>query len=216
VHPVTYDSLVKNEIERYPVGKARRQPVGLFFGDQAGVQVHHELGRRLDLPDRFDVGKERHLAMFVAAPAEQEPGAPGRTDDIGQGQQLIRAVDGGHAFQEAPLAVFAQELALGAGHGEGREGLSGPVHGDGPHDWRMRYRPKALLGEPRSSPEATPMKAFQVTGSYDASRVGYRKSMQNFSVQVAAVDENAAKEKVLSDLGSKHRKRREEINAPDR
>jgi large subunit ribosomal protein LX len=55
------------------------------------------------------------------------------------------------------------------------------------------------------------MKAFQVTGSYDASRVGYRKSMQNFSVQVAAVDENAAKEKVLSDLGSKHRKRREEI-----
>lgn len=55
------------------------------------------------------------------------------------------------------------------------------------------------------------MKAFQVIGSYDASRVGYRKSMQNFSVQVAAVDENAAKEKVLSDLGSKHRKKRVEI-----
>ncbi len=55
------------------------------------------------------------------------------------------------------------------------------------------------------------MKAFQVTGSYDASRVGYRSSMQNFSVQVAAVDENAAKERVLSDLGSKHRKKRGEI-----
>ncbi len=55
------------------------------------------------------------------------------------------------------------------------------------------------------------MKAFQVIGSYDASRVGYRKSMQNFSVQVAAENENAAREKVLSDLGSKHRKRREEI-----
>jgi len=55
------------------------------------------------------------------------------------------------------------------------------------------------------------MKAFQVIGSYDASRVGYRKSMQNFSVQVAAVDENAAREKVLSDLGSKHRKKRDEI-----
>jgi large subunit ribosomal protein LX len=55
------------------------------------------------------------------------------------------------------------------------------------------------------------MKAFQVIGSYDASRVGYRKSMQNFSVQVAADDENAAREKVLSDLGSKHRKKRVEI-----
>ncbi len=55
------------------------------------------------------------------------------------------------------------------------------------------------------------MKAFQVTGSYDASRVGYRKSMQNFSVQVAAVDENAAKDKIMSDLGSKHRKKRVEI-----
>ncbi len=55
------------------------------------------------------------------------------------------------------------------------------------------------------------MKAFQVTGSYDASRVGYRKSIQKFSVQVAAVDENAAREKVLSELGSKHRKKRVEI-----
>lgn len=56
------------------------------------------------------------------------------------------------------------------------------------------------------------MKAFQVSGSYDASRVGYRKSMQKFSVQVAADDESAAKEKVLSDLGSKHRKKRVEIS----
>ncbi len=55
------------------------------------------------------------------------------------------------------------------------------------------------------------MKAFQVIGSYNASRVGYRKSVQNFSVQVPADDENAAREKVLSDLGSKHRKKRVEI-----
>jgi len=75
----------------------------------------------------------------------------------------------------------------------------------------MVSRPKALLGEPRSSAEATPMKGFQVTGSYDASRVGYRQSIQNFSVQVAAADENAAREKVLSELGSKHRKKRGEI-----
>ena len=56
------------------------------------------------------------------------------------------------------------------------------------------------------------MKAFQVIGSYDASRVGYRKSIQRFNVQVAAADEAAAKEKVLSDLGSKHRKKRSEIS----
>jgi len=41
--------------------------------------------------------------------------------------------------------------------------------------------------------------------------VGYRQSIQNFSVQVAAADENAAREKVLSELGSKHRKKRGEI-----
>lgn len=52
------------------------------------------------------------------------------------------------------------------------------------------------------------MKAFQATGSYNACRGSYRKITQTFSVQVAAADEKEAVEKVLSDLGSKHRVKR--------
>jgi large subunit ribosomal protein LX len=52
------------------------------------------------------------------------------------------------------------------------------------------------------------MRAFQATGSYNASRGSYRKIDQTFKVQVAAADEKEAVEKVLSDLGSKHRVKR--------
>ncbi|MBN1109461.1 MAG: hypothetical protein JXA45_01745 [Methanomassiliicoccales archaeon] len=52
------------------------------------------------------------------------------------------------------------------------------------------------------------MRAFQATGSYNASRGSYRKIDQIFKVQVAAADEKEAVEKVLSDLGSKHRVKR--------
>ena len=55
------------------------------------------------------------------------------------------------------------------------------------------------------------MKAFQAIGSYTASRGSYRKINQNFKVQVAAADENEAREKVLSDLGSKHRIKRVDV-----
>ena len=55
------------------------------------------------------------------------------------------------------------------------------------------------------------MKAFQAIGSYNASRGSYRRINQNFKVQVAAADENEAREKVLSDLGSKHRIKRVDV-----
>ncbi|TFG56066.1 MAG: hypothetical protein E4H30_05525 [Methanomassiliicoccus sp.] len=55
------------------------------------------------------------------------------------------------------------------------------------------------------------MKAFQAIGSYNACRGSYRKIIQNFNIQVAAVDEKAAKERVLSDLGSKHRIKRANV-----
>ncbi|MCG7844374.1 MAG: hypothetical protein MIO90_02970 [Methanomassiliicoccales archaeon] len=56
------------------------------------------------------------------------------------------------------------------------------------------------------------MKAFQAIGSYNASRGSYRKINQNFKVEVAADDEKAAVEKVLSDLGSKHRIKRVDVH----
>ena len=55
------------------------------------------------------------------------------------------------------------------------------------------------------------MKAFQAIGNYNASRGSYRKINQNFKVQVAANDEGEAREKVLSDLGSKHRIKRVDV-----
>lgn len=56
------------------------------------------------------------------------------------------------------------------------------------------------------------MKAFQAIGSYNASRGSYRKIRQTFKVEVAAVDESTAREKVLSDLGSKHRVKRVNVD----
>lgn len=55
------------------------------------------------------------------------------------------------------------------------------------------------------------MKAFQATGSYNACRGSYRKITQTFKVEVAAADEKEATEKVLSDLGSKHRVKRSNV-----
>lgn len=56
------------------------------------------------------------------------------------------------------------------------------------------------------------MKAFQAIGSYNASRGSYRKINQNFKVEVAADDEKSAVEKVMSDLGSKHRIKRVDVH----
>lgn len=51
------------------------------------------------------------------------------------------------------------------------------------------------------------MKAFIVTGTFKM-----RPGMQMFRKEVAAKDEKAAAEQVLSDLGSRHKVRRSEIS----
>lgn len=55
------------------------------------------------------------------------------------------------------------------------------------------------------------MKAFRVTGSY----ADPRQKQQPFSVEMAAEDENAVKEKALSTIGSKHKLKRWRINITD-
>ena len=52
------------------------------------------------------------------------------------------------------------------------------------------------------------MKAFRVTGSYADVRYG----KQPFSVEMAAEDEAAVKEKALSTIGSKHKLKRWQID----
>jgi len=51
------------------------------------------------------------------------------------------------------------------------------------------------------------MKAYRVTGSYDDPR----QKQQAFSVEMAAEDEAAVKEKALSTIGSKHKLKRWQI-----
>jgi large subunit ribosomal protein LX len=55
------------------------------------------------------------------------------------------------------------------------------------------------------------MKAYRVTGSYDDPR----QKQQPFSVEMAAEDEAAVKEKALSTIGSKHKLKRWQINITD-
>ena len=52
------------------------------------------------------------------------------------------------------------------------------------------------------------MKAFRVTGNY----ADPRQIMQPFSVEMAAEDEAAVKEKALSTIGSKHKLKRYQID----
>jgi Ribosomal protein L20A (L18A) len=51
------------------------------------------------------------------------------------------------------------------------------------------------------------MKAFRITGSFADPR-----KRQPFSIEMAAEDEAAVRERVLSTLGSKHRLKRKEID----
>ncbi len=55
------------------------------------------------------------------------------------------------------------------------------------------------------------MKAFRVTGTY-ADR---RQIRQPFSIEMAAADEPAVKEKALSTIGSKHKLKRYQIDITD-
>lgn len=52
------------------------------------------------------------------------------------------------------------------------------------------------------------MKAFRVTGSY----ADVRQKQQPFSVEMAAEDEAAVREKALSTIGSKHKLKRWQID----
>lgn len=55
------------------------------------------------------------------------------------------------------------------------------------------------------------MKAFRITGSY----ADPRQIQQPFSIEMADVDLDAVKEKVLSTIGSKHKLKRWQINIAD-
>ena len=52
------------------------------------------------------------------------------------------------------------------------------------------------------------MKAFRITGTY----ADPRQIRQPFSVEMAAEDENAVREKALSTIGSKHKLKRYQID----
>lgn len=52
------------------------------------------------------------------------------------------------------------------------------------------------------------MKAFKITGKIEVEK----RRWQKFSKEIAAVDEAKAREKILCDLGSRQRKKRESID----
>jgi len=55
------------------------------------------------------------------------------------------------------------------------------------------------------------MKGFKVTGSFRLDK----RTRQDFTIEVAAEDEEAATDKALSTLGSRHRVKRNEIEFKD-
>jgi large subunit ribosomal protein LX len=55
------------------------------------------------------------------------------------------------------------------------------------------------------------MKAFSVIGTFRVKDREFRNDLQDFKVELAAVDEKAAREKIVSNFGSHHRVGREEI-----
>jgi large subunit ribosomal protein LX len=55
------------------------------------------------------------------------------------------------------------------------------------------------------------MKGFRITGSFADVRAG----QQPFSIEIAAEDEAAAREQIVSTIGSKHKVKRWQINITD-
>jgi large subunit ribosomal protein LX len=55
------------------------------------------------------------------------------------------------------------------------------------------------------------MKAFRAIGAYRVKKGEYRNDLQEFKVEVAAKDEKAAAEKIVSSFGSRHRVGRKNI-----
>jgi large subunit ribosomal protein LX len=55
------------------------------------------------------------------------------------------------------------------------------------------------------------MKAFRIIGEFKVKDREFRNDLQDFKVELAAADEKAAREKLVSNLGSHHRVGREEI-----
>ncbi len=55
------------------------------------------------------------------------------------------------------------------------------------------------------------MKAFRVIGTFRVKDREFRNDLQDFKVELAADDEKAAREKLVSNFGSHHRVGREEI-----
>ena len=55
------------------------------------------------------------------------------------------------------------------------------------------------------------MKAFRVIGTFRVKDREFRNDLQDFKVELAADDEKAAREKIVSNFGSHHRVGREEI-----
>jgi ribosomal protein L20A (L18A) len=55
------------------------------------------------------------------------------------------------------------------------------------------------------------MKAFRAIGAFRVKEGEYRNDLQPFKVEVAAADEKAAREKILSNFGSQHRAVRKDI-----
>ncbi len=64
---------------------------------------------------------------------------------------------------------------------------------------------KALFVCSASVPKAIGMKAFRAIGAYRVKKGEYRNDLQEFKVEVAAKDEKAAAEKIVSSFGSRHR-----------
>lgn len=55
------------------------------------------------------------------------------------------------------------------------------------------------------------MKAFRVIGTFRVKDREFRNDLQDFKVELAADNEKAAREKIVSNFGSHHRVGREEI-----
>ena len=55
------------------------------------------------------------------------------------------------------------------------------------------------------------MQGYRAVGSYKYSNMNYRHETQDFSIEVAAKDENEAVHQIMSNIGSRHRVERKNI-----
>ena len=208
MHYVSYDPPVLDDVDGETVWGRSDQGFCRFAVQKARVDIDQETGFSLHLRDRIQVRSQRNPSVSVASSADEEPVAVPRCEIARMSQQRVGICDRDHVFQISSATVIALESTLRPGDRD-RGKFRARLEDDDlvQHLKSNVFGGKSFIRLILFLVLGDTMKAFRAIGSFKISSRGWQK----FNVEIAAEDEKAATERVMSNLGSHHRVGRRDI-----